>query len=128
MIDFNKLRIDFDKIREENAKKAVLATTAKAIPITPAKEPKPRAKDRDREEDISALELLAGKFRSNLNDWERQFIDSNLLRMRKYDNATLSVKQAEHLDKIWEEKAVGETKEEDFEGEDPVNLDQYLND
>ena len=64
--------VDFNRIREENARKAAekIAQTSKTsfgIPDAPA-ERKPRAEGRDRDEDLSMCELLAGKFRSNLNE------------------------------------------------------------
>jgi hypothetical protein len=107
--------VDFNKIRQDNLNRAtnkVLQDIARA-PVTPAKaEPKPIATDRDRDEDISALEILASKFRSKLSEKERGFCDGNLLRMRKYQYAALTVAQAKWLDNMWN-RCVPSEKDDD---------------
>lgn len=50
-------------------------------------------------EEHATMILDCEKRESKLNDWERQFIDSL---SRQIENRSLSAKQAETLDRIWE--------------------------
>lgn len=60
----------------------------------------PLAPDRDIEEDRAMLGDLLGTYRGSISDWEKNFCESCLNRILKY-KTSLSVKQADTLDKTW---------------------------